>query len=83
MPASMGSEFGKYTLTRPLAKGGMGEIFLAEVPGIGGSSRTVVLKKILRELAEEPGFVKRFVAEAQLTMSLQYGISFRYSIRET
>ena len=73
MPESPGSGFGKYTLKRSLAKGGMGEIFLAEVPGIAGSTRTVVLKKILRELAEEPGFVRRFVAEAQLTMSLQHG----------
>ena len=40
-------QFGKYTLLRHLATGGMAEIWLAEQKGPGGFAKELVIKRIL------------------------------------
>lgn len=62
--------FGRYTLERKLARGGMAEIFLAKSRGAHGFERTVVIKRIHPEHAEEPKFVDWFIEEARLMMRL-------------
>jgi serine/threonine protein kinase len=64
--------FGKYELERRLAVGGMAEIFLANVKGVEGFEKTIVLKRILPHLAEEPDFVKMFIDEAKLASTLTH-----------
>ncbi|MCC6811014.1 MAG: serine/threonine protein kinase [Deltaproteobacteria bacterium] len=68
----MTPSFGKYELQRRLAVGGMAEIFLAQVKGVEGFEKTIVLKRILPHLAEEPDFVKMFIDEAKLAATLTH-----------
>jgi serine/threonine protein kinase len=55
-----------------LAIGGMAELFLAEVQGLGGFHKQVVLKRILPQLAENAQFVRMFLDEARLAATLHH-----------
>jgi len=63
---------GRYRLLSLLATGGMGEVFLARQEGPGGFSREVVVKRILRHLAQDQGFIDLFLNEARLAARLQH-----------
>ncbi|TQF16461.1 serine/threonine protein kinase [Myxococcus llanfairpwllgwyngyllgogerychwyrndrobwllllantysiliogogogochensis] len=63
---------GKYELVRKLATGGMAEVFLAKAAGPGGFEKTLVLKRILPHLAEDPSFVEMFLGEARLVAGLNH-----------
>ena len=65
-------EFGRYTLLESLAVGGMGEVFLGRVEGAAGFEKTVVIKQILPHLAQDPEFVRRFIAEGRLLVQLNH-----------
>lgn len=67
-----GIPFGKYTLTRRLARGGMAEVFLAMQQGPGGFERTVAVKRILPHLADVSQFLEMFMDEAQLAAQLSH-----------
>ena len=43
------------------------EVWKAKILGPAGFQRTVVVKRILPHLAEDPHFVQMFVAEARLS----------------
>ena len=58
----MQSLFRRYRILRPLGKGGMGSVFLAEQVGVG--NRPVALKVLQRALLDDPKFVERFHSEA-------------------
>jgi serine/threonine-protein kinase len=61
---------GRYELIRKLAQGGMAEVFLARAEGPGGFAKTLVLKRILPHLAEDPAFAAMFLTEAKLASRL-------------
>ena len=63
--------FGKYLLLRPLAKGGMGEIYMAGLGQIGGFEKLCVIKKVLAEKAA-PSKAKRFLDEAKVVLRLSH-----------
>jgi serine/threonine-protein kinase len=63
--------FGKYVLLRPLAKGGMGEIYMAALGQIGGFEKLCVIKKVIGEKADE-GKAKRFLDEAKVVLRLSH-----------
>ena len=64
---SVGEEqLGRYHLVRKLATGGMAEVFLAKVMGPGGFEKSLVIKRILPNLAKDPAFVAMFLQEARL-----------------
>ena len=65
--------FGRYEIVRPFGAGGMGEILLARQPGLPGVERLVIIKKILPHLAQEPGFLERFLDETRVAASLSHG----------
>ena len=65
--------FGRYEIVRPFGAGGMGEILLARQPGLPGVERLVIIKKILPHLAQEPGFLDRFLDETRVAASLTHG----------
>ena len=44
--------FGKYVLLRPMARGGMGELFLAAAGETGGFEKLCVVKKVLTDQQE-------------------------------
>lgn len=76
--------FGRYEIVRPFGAGGMGEILLARQPGLPGVERLVILKKILPHLAQEPGFLERFLDETRVAASLTHGnIVQVYEVGET
>ncbi len=68
---------GNYTLLRRLAVGGMAELFLARKAGLEGADKDVVIKRILPGLAEDEGFVARFLNEAKLASLLNHAAVVR------
>ncbi len=68
--------FGRYTLLHRLARGGMGEIFVARaegIEGVEGTSRLCVIKTIRSNLASDPELVERFLAEVRVLATLSHG----------
>jgi serine/threonine-protein kinase len=63
--------FGKYVLLRPMARGGMGELFLAAAGETGGFEKLCVVKKVLHELEDE-GVRRRFLDEAKVVVRLNH-----------
>ncbi len=63
---------GRYDILGRLATGGMAEIFLARESGPREASRTLVVKRILPHVAEDPDYVESFVAEATLSLRLSH-----------
>jgi serine/threonine-protein kinase len=64
--------FGKYTLLRKLATGGMAEIFLAIQKSPFGFEKLVVVKRILPERASDRAFVEMFLHEARVAATLSH-----------
>jgi serine/threonine-protein kinase len=70
-PSNQGDQLGRYHLVRKIATGGMAEVFLAKVMGPGGFEKSMVIKRILPNLAKDPEFVAMFLQEARL--AAQFG----------
>jgi serine/threonine protein kinase len=70
---SDGISFGKYQLLERLAVGGMAEIWRARLTGAAGITKPCVIKKVLPELARDPGFTAMFIQEAAVTVGLSHG----------
>lgn len=64
--------FGRLWLLRMLARGGMGEVFLASTTGIEGAERPCVVKTIRREHVKDRSFLARFLDEARVQAQLQH-----------
>jgi len=69
-----GQKLGRYQLIRRLAVGGMAEIYLARLPGVGieGFEKLVVIKRILPQHALEPELLRMFLDEARLSATLTH-----------
>jgi serine/threonine protein kinase len=63
--------FGKYVLLRPMARGGMGELFLAAAGETGGFEKLCVVKKVLQDL-DDDGVRRRFLDEAKVVVRLNH-----------
>jgi hypothetical protein len=63
---------GKYQLIRRLARGGMGDVHLAMLPGELGFEKLLVVKTIRSELAADPRFVELFASEAKTAVQLSH-----------
>src|SRR5690606_11546830 len=64
--------FGDYELGARLAVGGMAEIYLAHKAGVLGFRKPLVIKRMRRELANDPDFTKMFVDEARICATLTH-----------
>lgn len=62
----------RYEILRKIARGGMGEVFLARQISFGGFSKEVVLKRIHETLADDPDFVEQFLEEARIAAMLDH-----------
>lgn len=65
-------QFGPYSLLKLLAKGGMGEIYLARTSGISHFEKYYAVKKLLKKFAHDPDVCARFIDEAKLGARLQH-----------
>ncbi len=63
-------QLGPYTLTRKLGKGGMGEVWMAQRQAMGGAAKSVAIKTLLPEIAENENSREMFLGEARLSMLL-------------
>ena len=62
----------RYDVLERIAVGGMAEVFLAKAYGSHGFEKTLAIKKILPELARDPEFEARFIAEAKVSVRLSH-----------
>lgn len=65
-------QFGKYTLVRELAAGGMAKVYLAIQRAVAGFEKLVVIKRVLPELARDHGFVEMLLSEARTAATLDH-----------
>ncbi len=66
------TSFGRYSIIRKLARGGMADVFLARAAGPMGFEKMLVLKRMLPELARDETFVQMFLSEAKVAAALQH-----------
>ncbi len=64
--------FGKYHLVDRIATGGMAEVYRAKSYGVAGFEKTLVIKKILPNLASDKKFVEMFIDEAKIASTLSH-----------
>lgn len=64
--------FGRYEVIQPLAIGGMAELFLARARAAAGFEKTVVVKRILPNLATDSTIRTLFLDEARLAATLEH-----------
>lgn len=74
MSETFPKNFGRFELLQRLAIGGMAELFLArpQMPTEAGPRNTVVIKRLLPHMADDPAFNAMFVDEARLTARLAH-----------
>jgi len=64
--------FGKYTLLRRMATGGMAEIFLALQRSVAGFEKLIVIKRILPAMNQDRGFIDMLLHEARVAATLSH-----------
>jgi eukaryotic-like serine/threonine-protein kinase len=70
--ATVTPEIGKYHLIAELARGGMGNVYLAVAQGPGGFHKLLVVKELRPEFAEDETYVAMFLEEARLAARLTH-----------
>lgn len=65
-------KFGRYTIIKKIAQGGMAEIFLARQESMEGFALQIVLKKILPHLSSNAEFVRMLIDEAKIAAMLNH-----------
>ncbi len=68
----MPMRFGKYTLMRKLAVGGMAELFLALQRSVAGFEKLIVVKRVLPHLVKDDAFIELLLAEARIAATLNH-----------
>jgi eukaryotic-like serine/threonine-protein kinase len=64
--------FGKYTLLRKIATGGMAELFLAIQKSVAGFEKLIVIKRILPSMNHDKGFIEMLLHEARIAATLSH-----------
>src|ERR1700729_1796509 len=64
--------FGRLVLLRLIARGGMGDVYLAATTGIEGAERPCVVKTIRRDHIHDGSFLARFLDEARVQSQLHH-----------
>ncbi len=69
---SQPERIGKYIVHQRLGAGGMAEVYLCRLAGMGGFDKLVVVKRILPGLAGDKRFTEMFLDEARLSANLNH-----------
>jgi serine/threonine-protein kinase len=64
--------FGRLLLLKLIARGGMGDVYLAATTGIEGAERACVVKTIRRDHIHDGSFLARFLDEARVQSQLNH-----------
>jgi serine/threonine protein kinase len=72
LPTGAPTRVGRYEVIRHLATGGMAQIYLARIAGVGSFERYVVLKTILPDRATDHRFITMFLDEAKVAATLNH-----------
>jgi serine/threonine protein kinase len=64
--------FGRLLLLKLLARGGMGDVYLAASTGIEGAERACVVKTVRRDHIHDGSFLARFLDEARVQSQLNH-----------
>ncbi len=64
--------FGRLMLLKMIARGGMGDVYLAATTGIEGAERPCVVKTIRRDHIHDGSFLARFLDEARVQSQLNH-----------
>jgi len=70
--SNMPMRFGKYTLIRQIALGGMAELFLALQRSVAGFEKLIVVKRVLPHLAKDDSFIDMLLTEARIAATLNH-----------
>jgi serine/threonine protein kinase len=70
--APIGDSVGRYELLIELAKGGMAELYVGRLHGVGGFAKLVAIKRILPHLAEDKLFAEMFLNEGRIASRLAH-----------
>lgn len=70
--AGLTTDIGKYRVVAELAKGGMGNVYLATSHGPGGFNKLVAVKELKPELCDDETYVTMFLEEARLAARLTH-----------
>jgi serine/threonine-protein kinase len=62
--------FGSYVLLAPLARGGMGEVFLGKHGSVAGLEKHCVVKTLRPHLTDDREYTTRFIDEARIVVQL-------------
>lgn len=68
----IGAQFGRYEIVRPLAEGGMAQVYLGLQRGAGGFQKRVVLKILHSRYLGDPDFVRMFLDEARILSRIRH-----------
>jgi len=63
---------GRYRIVAPLARGGMGIIYLGRLEGAAGFAKPVVIKTVIPEGNDSKGAVQLFAREARILANLEH-----------
>jgi serine/threonine-protein kinase len=72
MTLQPGNQFGRYELVSRLGYGGMAETWLARLLGEAGFAKTVLIKKVLPEYADDYAFTSMLISEARICGTLSH-----------
>ena len=64
--------FGRLLLLKLVARGGMGDVYLAATTGIEGAERPIVVKTVRRDHIHDGSFLARFLDEARVQSQLNH-----------
>ncbi|NBC44454.1 protein kinase [Corallococcus exiguus] len=73
MSATQPLPFGRYELLERLGAGGMAMVYRGKYTAGPGITKTVVIKRVLGEYADNPAFVEMFLNEARISVGLNHG----------
>ncbi len=71
-PTADVDSIGRYQIVRPLARGGMAEVYLGRSIGLHGFQKLVAIKRIRAKYSNESSFINMLVDEARISMLLTH-----------